>query len=71
MQFFVLAAIAAARIWDIFRQAKQKTWKVYCWRSDSEAKVALKTYLLEHMKADLDNYVFYSWHFLMKVMKEV
>ena len=69
MLFFVLAALAAARGLEILWKRNEKTWSVLSWKGN--VKVDLKTYINDHMKEALEAYVFYSWHFLMKVMKEV
>ena len=65
----VLAAWAVARLLQFLWNSNAETWT--SWDGEHEIKVTLWQYVQwGQLKADLKAYIYFSWHFLCKVMKE-
>ena len=68
MWIAVLAVFAVARLLE-FILFPQKNWKV--WDGEHAEDVTFLQYVMsQQLKIDLKEYFYWSWHYLMKVMKE-
>ena len=65
----VLAVWAVARLLQFWWNSNSRTWS--SWDGDQEVLVTFWQYVQwGQLKADLKAYIYFSWHFLCKVMKE-
>ena len=65
----VLGVWAVARLLQFLWNSNAETWT--SWDGEHEIKVTLWQYVQwGQLKADLKAYIYFSWHFLCKVMKE-
>ena len=69
MWIAVLAAWAVARLLQFLWNSNAETWTT--WDGDHEIQVNFWQYVQwGQLKADLKSYIYFSWHFLCRVMKE-
>ena len=65
----VLAVWAVMRLLQFLWNRNGRNWKG--WEGDHEVPLTLWEYMeWGQMKKDLEDYVYFSWHYLCKVMKE-
>ena len=66
----ICAVIVALKGFELFLERKKETWKI--WVHKEEMHVDLWSCIKDgHMQWDLKEHLYWSWHFLVKVVKEM
>ena len=63
--------LVALKIMEILWQKDEATWKVYEPKLERDVWVNMKEYLQYYFLKEVKDYIYWSWHFLWKVVKEV
>ena len=64
-------AVVVLKIMEILWKKDEPTWKVYEPKLERDVWVNLKDYLKYYCLQEVKEYIFWSWHFVWKVVKEV